>query len=285
MARRRRLCATVPRLDMDALQRNNVTVTGKGELAMVLVHGFGCDQHMWRLVAPAFEEEYQVVLLDLAGAGQSDLTAYDPARYNSLQAHADDVLEVLDALRLSNMVFVGHSVSAMIGVLAAIREPQRFAHLVLVAPSPRYVNDQGYVGGFEPADIEELLEAMDSNYLGWSCHMGSVIMDNADRPELAAELTNSFCRTDPAIARHFARITFLGDNRADLRHLRTPTLILQSARDLIAPLAVGAYLHQQVPGSNLLVINTSGHCLHLNAPKETVAAIGEYLSTAAVSQP
>ncbi|GAB2857339.1 alpha/beta hydrolase [Hymenobacter ruber] len=246
---------------------------------MVFVHGFGCDQHMWRLVAPAFEAHYQVVLLDLVGAGQSDLTAYDPIKYNSLDAHASDVLAVLHELNLYDVVFVGHSVSAMIGVLAAIREPQRFARLVLVGPSPCYINEGSYTGGFEPADIEELLEAMDTNYLGWSGTMGPLIMDNPTVPELAAELTNSFCRTDPTIARHFARVTFLGDNRADLPRVHTPSLILQSAHDVIAPLPVGTYLHSQLPDSTLVVLDTFGHCPHLSAPQATIAAIKEYLDS------
>ena len=252
---------------------------------MVFVHGFGCDQHMWRLVAPAFEARYRMVLLDLVGAGKSDLTAYDPALYGSLEAHVDDVLDVLHELNLFDIVFVGHSVSAMIGALAAIREPQRFARLVLVGPSPRYINEGSYTGGFEPADIEELLEAMDSNYLGWSGTMGPLIMDNPDRPELATELTNSFCRTDPTIARHFARVTFLGDNRADLPRVHTPSLILQSAHDLIAPPPVGTYLHAQLAGSTLVVLDTFGHCPHLSAPEVTIAAINEYLASAPAPLP
>jgi sigma-B regulation protein RsbQ len=262
---------------MDVLKRHRVSVSGTGSQALVFVHGFGCDQHMWRLVAPAFEADYRVVLLDLVGAGGSDLTAYDPARYSTLAAHAEDVREVLQVLDLHDVVFVGHSVSAMIGVLAAIQEPARFAHLVLVAPSPRYLNEGDYRGGFEPEDIEELLEAMDTNYLGWSAAFAPVVMANPDQPELAAGLANSFCRTDPAIARHFAGVTFWGDNRADLRHVRTPALILQSARDLLAPLAVGTYLHEQVASSQLVVLNTSGHCPHVSAPQATIAAIRTYL--------
>lgn len=244
---------------------------------MVFVHGFGCDQHMWRLVAPAFEAEYRVVLLDLVGAGNSDLTAYDLARYSTLAAHAEDVLEVLQALDAHEVVFVGHSVSAMIGVLAAALEPARFARLVLVGPSPRYLNDGDYPGGFELGDIKELLEAMDSNYLGWSAAFAPAVMANPDQPELAAELANSFCRTEPAIARHFARVTFLGDNRADLSNVRTPSLILQSAHDLIAPLAVGAYVHDHLTGSQLVVLNSTGHCPHVSAPQATVAAMRAYL--------
>ena len=265
---------------MDVLKRHRVRVSGTGSQALLFVHGFGCDQHMWHLVAPAFEAEYRVVLLDLVGAGGSDLTAYDPARYSTLAAHAEDVRAVLQALKVVDVVFVGHSVSAMIGVLAAIQEPARFAHLVLVAPSPRYLNEGDYTGGFEPEDITELLEAMDSNYLGWSAAFAPVVMANPDQPALAAGLANSFCRTDPAIARHFAEVTFRGDNRADLRHVRTPTLILQSARDLLAPRAVGTYLHEQLAGSQLVILNTDGHCPHVSAPQATITAMRAYLPAA-----
>jgi sigma-B regulation protein RsbQ len=264
---------------MDVLKRNNVTVSGAGQQAMVFVHGFGCDQRMWRLVAPAFEGRYRVVLLDLVGAGQSDLTAYDPARYSTLAAHAGDVLEVMHALDLHGAILVGHSVSAMIGALAAIREPARIARLVMVGPSPCYINHEGYTGGFEQADIDELLAAMDDNYLGWSGAITPVIMGHPEQPELTEELSNSFCRTDPTIARHFARVTFLSDNRADLRHLATQALILQCAHDVIAPPAVGAYLHRLLPGSQLVVLDTSGHCPHLSAPEATIAAINQFLSS------
>jgi sigma-B regulation protein RsbQ len=262
---------------MDILKRSNVTVSGAGQQAMVFVHGFGCSQGMWRLVAPAFEARYQVVLLDLIGAGQSDQSAYHPEQYSSLAAHANDVLAVVHELDLHEVILVGHSVGCMIGVLAAIKEPARFAELILVAPSPRYINDDNYVGGFEPADIEELLEAMDNNYLGWSGEITPVIMGNPTRPELTNELYNSFCSTAPTVARHFARVTFLSDNRADLPHLQTPTLILQCAQDIIAPLAVGNYMHQQIPDSTLVVLEVSGHCPHLSAPQLTTAAIEQYL--------
>ncbi|GGG57490.1 hydrolase [Hymenobacter glacieicola] len=248
---------------------------------MVFVHGFGCDQRMWRLVAPAYEARYQIVLLDLVGAGSSDLTAYEPGRYDSLRAHAEDVLAVLAALNLREVIFVGHSVSAMIGVLAAVQEPARIGRLVLVAPSPRFLNDTNYFGGFEPADIEELLQAMDDNYLGWSGAITPVIMGRPDRPELTAELNASFCRTDPTIARHFARVTFLSDNRADLALVPAPTLVLQCAHDALAPLAVGIYLHHQLPVNELVVLNTSGHCPHLSAPAATIRAIDHFLQGAA----
>src|SRR6202453_3082499 len=240
----------VGRVDVQVLTRNNVTLSGQADgQPIVFAHGYGCDQNMWRLVVPAFENEYRTVVFDFVGAGGSDLSAYDPQRYASLQGYAADVLDVIRALDLRDVIFVGHSVSAMIGVLAAQAEPDRFAALVLVAPSPRYLNDEGYVGGFAEADIDDLLASLDRNYLGWSSTMAPVIMGNADRPELGAELTASFCRTDPEIARRFARATFLSDNRADLARVKLPTLVLQCSDDLIAPACVGEYVHAEIPGS------------------------------------
>jgi sigma-B regulation protein RsbQ len=246
---------------------------------MLLAHGFGCDQNMWRFVAPAFEQSHRVVLFDHVGAGRSDATAFRRTKYASLDGYATDVLEILHALQLRDVIFVGHSVSAMIGVLAANREPDRFKALVLVGPSPRYIDDDGYVGGFSPQDIEELLDSLDSNYLGWSSAMAPVIMRNADRPELGEELTNSFCRTDPEIAAHFARVTFFSDNRQDLRSVRLPTLVLQCSDDVIAPKAVGAYVHGQIPGSQLIVMEATGHCPNLSAPDETVGAIRSFVDS------
>jgi len=244
---------------------------------MLFAHGFGCDQHMWRFVVPAFEDDYRVLLFDHIGAGQSDLAAYDPGRHNSLHGYADDVLAICRELDLADVVFVGHSVSAMIGVLAAIKEPGRFAKLVLIGPSPCYINDGDYVGGFSREDIEGLLDAMDSNYLGWSSVMAPTIMGNAERPELGAELTNSFCRTNPEIARQFARVTFLSDNRADLPKLAAPALILQCSADPIAPETVGRYMHHALADSRLFVMQATGHCPNLSAPAETVAAIKAFL--------
>jgi sigma-B regulation protein RsbQ len=262
---------------MHVLTRNNVTVSGRPDgRALMFAHGFGCDQHMWRGVAPAFEADHRVVLFDLVGAGRSDTSAYDRDRYGTLQGHAEDVLEICAALDLREAVFVGHSVSATIGVLAAAKEPDRFAKLVLVAPSPCFIDDEGYVGGFTREDIEGLLESLDSNYLGWSAAMAPVIA-GADHPEAAAELTNSFCRTDPEIARHFARVTFLSDNRADLARVRTPALVLQCSDDALAPEAVGRYVHEQLPGSRLVLMAATGHCPNLSAPAETVAAIEAFL--------
>ena len=263
---------------MAVLERNNVQVSGKPDgRPMVFAHGFGCDQNMWRFVAPAFADDHRIVLFDHVGAGGSDLSAYDPDKYASLGGYADDVLEICDELGLDDVVFVGHSVSAMIGVLAAVRRPEVFGALVLVGPSPRYINDEGYVGGFEEPDILELLQALDSNYLGWSSQMAPMIMGNADREELGAELTASFCRTDPEIARHFARVTFTSDNRADLPAVRTPTLVLQCSEDVIAPDSVGEYVHGQIAGSRLVHLRATGHCPNLSAPDETIAAIRAFL--------
>jgi sigma-B regulation protein RsbQ len=260
--------------------RHNTTIAGRAEgaPAMVLAHGFGCDQSMWRLVAPAFEDDYRVVLFDHIGAGGSDLTAYDPDRHASLEGYADDVVELLEELALGPVVFVGHSVSATIALLAAARRPELFDRLVLVGPSPRYIDDDGYRGGFTAEEIDELLGTMDANYLGWSAFIAPVIMGNADRPELGEELTNSFCRTDPAIAKRFARTTFLSDNRADLAAVRTPSLVVQCREDAIAPVEVGEYVHDRLADSKLVLIDAVGHCPNLSAPGELITAMREYLS-------
>ncbi|MEV4707100.1 alpha/beta hydrolase [Actinoplanes sp. NPDC049316] len=263
---------------MKTLQRHAINISGKPDgQPMLFAHGYGCDQNMWRFVAPEFTDTHRVVLFDHVGAGRSDLAAYADERYSSLDGYASDVLEIVHDLDLHDVVFVGHSVSAMIGVLAAIREPERFAKLVLVGPSPRYIDTEDYVGGFRASDIESMLESLDSNYLGWSSAMAPVIMGNPDRPELGRELTNSFCATDPEIARKFARVTFLSDNREDLAKLRTPALILQCADDVIAPAVVGDYVHAHLKGSTLVAMNATGHCPNLSAPAETVAAIKAYL--------
>lgn len=264
---------------VDVLRRGNVRLEGRQEgRAMMLAHGFGCDQTMWRYVVPAFEDRYRIVLFDHVGAGGSDLSAYDRQRHSSLDGYADDLLEICAALELRDAIFVGHSVSAMIGALAAIREPDRFAKLVLVGPSPCYVDDGDYVGGFSRADIDELFDALDSDYLGWSAAMAPTIMGNPDRPELGEELTESFCSTDPDISRQFARVTFLSDNRADLPLVSVPALVLQCSEDPIAPTVVGEYVHRQLPDSTFVQLAATGHCPNLSAPAETVAAIEGFLS-------
>jgi sigma-B regulation protein RsbQ len=262
---------------MSALKRNNVTVRGSGERSIVFAHGFGCDQNMWRLVAPAFEQQFRTVLFDHVGAGHSDLAAYDYAKYSDLSGYADDLVEIGRELGLSNAVLVGHSVSGMIGVLAANKAPGLFEKLILVGPSPRYIDDDGYVGGFEPQQIEELLEFLADNHLGWSATMAPAIMGNPDRPELGEELAASFCTTDPKIAAHFARVTFTSDNRDDLAACTIPCLILQCSDDIIAPLAVGDYLQERLAGSTLKVMKATGHCPNLSAPAEVIEAMRSFV--------
>ena len=265
---------------MDPIGRNNVRVSGlPNGRPLVFAHGFGCDQHMWRLVAPHFEDRFKVVLFDHVGAGESDISAYDVGRYSTLDGYAADVNEICQALDLDDVVFVGHSVSAMIGMLATLRDPGRYAQLVMVGPSPRYIDDDSYVGGFSREDIDGLLESLDSNYLGWSSAMAPVIMGNPDRPELGEELTASFCRTDPDIARRFAAVTFLSDNRADLARVDVPTLVLQCSQDAIAPVEVGQYVHDAIPGSTMVMLDAVGHCPNLSAPAETTSAIAAFVNS------
>jgi sigma-B regulation protein RsbQ len=244
---------------------------------MLFAHGFGCDQNMWRYVASRFEDEFRVVLFDHVGAGNSDLSAYDPQRYSSLSGYAEDVVAICTELELRDVIFVGHSVSAMIGVLAAAAAPELFAKLVLVGPSPCYLNDTDYVGGFSVEDINDMLDSLESNYLGWSSVMAPAIMGRPDRPELGDELTESFCRTDPSIARHFARVTFLSDNRDDLSAVATPTLVLQCANDVIAPVSVGEFVRDRMPNASMVLLNATGHCPNLSAPDETTAAMEQFV--------
>lgn len=264
---------------MNVLERNNVKVSGQGPQTLVFAHGFGCDQAMWRMVAPAFERDYQVVLFDYVGAGQSDLDAYDPERYASLAGYAQDVVEVCEALDLHKAILVGHSVSSMICLLAALEMPQRIDRLVMVCPSPRYLNDPpAYHGGFESADIEGLLDMIERNQSGWASYLAGVVMKSSDQPDLAAELEASFCAMDPPIARRFAAATFLADNRADLAHCHHPVLILQCAQDSVAPAEVGDYLHRHLVHSSLKTMQATGHCPHLSHPQETIELMRNYLT-------
>lgn len=258
---------------MSVIERNNVRLGGSGERAMVFAHGFGCDQNMWRFVEPAFRDRFRTVLFDHVGAGNSDLAAYDPAKYADLRGYAEDVVEIARALELKDAIFVGHSVSAMIGALASIRDPSLFSDLVMVGPSPRYIDDGDYVGGFAAGQIEELLASLADNHLGWSAAMAPAIMGNPDRPELGDELTNSFCRTDPEIARQFARATFTSDNRSDLQQVSARTLILQSRDDIIAAEAVGEYVNRAIAGSQLHYLEASGHCPNLSHPEAVIGAM------------
>lgn len=258
-------------------KRHHIVVAGTGTQPMLFAHGFGCDQNMWRFITPAFDSDYKVVTFDYVGSGRSDLAAYDANRYRSLEGYAEDVLEICHALDLREVIFVGHSVSAMVGVLAAIREPERFAKLILIGPSPRYINDTGYIGGFERADIEGLLEMMDRNFIGWARFLAPVVMKNPDHPELTLELEESFCSTDPQIARKFAEVTFFSDNRADLPRLTVPALVMQCSDDAIAPAQVGKYVHEHLSDSVLRNLEATGHCPHVSHPEETIAVIKEYL--------
>ncbi len=263
---------------MDVSTRHNVAISGNPDgQPMLFAHGFGCDQNMWRFVAPAFERDFRVILFDHVGAGAADPSAYDQDRHSSLDGYAEDVLAIIRELDLHDVIFVGHSVSSMIGVLAELQEPDRFARLVLVGPSPRYIDEPGYVGGFAEADISELLDSLASNYLGWSSAMAPVIMGNPDRPELGQELTASFCRSDPAIARRFAEVTFLSDSREELSRVSTPTLVLQCSNDVIAPVAVGEYVRDAIPASSYRVLQATGHCPNLSAPEETTEAISAFV--------
>jgi sigma-B regulation protein RsbQ len=270
---------------MSIIERNNVKVSGASGPPLMFAHGFGCDQTMWRLMTPAFAESHQIILFDHVGAGRSDLTDFSAAKYSTLQGYADDVVEIAEHLGLTGATFVGHSVSAMIGALAAIRSPGIFERLVMIGPSARYINDDDYFGGFTEAQISELLEFLDANHLGWSAAMAPIIMGNPERPELAEDLTNSFCRTDPEIAKHFARTTFTADNRRDLPKVSASTLVLQCSNDVIAPIAVGEYVHRHLPRSQFVQLKATGHCPNLSAPEETIFAIQEFLKSDRAFEP
>lgn len=264
---------------MDLQARHNVTIAGSGPATMVFAHGFGCDQNMWRLIAPHYAGRYRTLCYDLLGSGHSDLSAYDRERHGSLDGHADDLAAILREFAEGPAVFVGHSVSAMIGLLAGVKSPELFQAHAMIAPSPCYINDGDYVAGFTRADIDSLLETLEGNYLGWSSTMAPAIMGAPDQPALGEELTNSFCRTDPDIAAHFARVTFLSDNRAELPRLQAPVLIVQCSDDIIAPLAVGDYLHRSLPNSTLSIVDNVGHCPHLSSPDATMAAMDAFLAS------
>ncbi|MBU1441776.1 MAG: alpha/beta hydrolase [Gammaproteobacteria bacterium] len=264
---------------MPVERRNNVQTLGDGPATLVFSHGFGCDQNMWRFLAPQYATRFRTVTFDLVGAGGSDIKAYDPGKYGSLSGYADDLLEIVDEFATGPVVLVGHSVSAMVGLLAGIRAPNKLAAHVMIGPSPCYINDGDYVGGFTRQDIDSLLDTLESNYFGWASSMAPAIMGAPAQPELGEELANSFCRTDPDIAKHFARVTFLGDNRADLPKLAAPVLIVQSSDDLIAPLSVGEYMQRNLPNGTLRVVENVGHCPHLSAPCASADAMDEFLAT------
>lgn len=263
---------------LSAIKRNNVVVSGNGENVMMFAHGFGCDQNMWRYVYPAFQDNYKIVLFDHVGAGNSDLSAYSFKKYDKLEGYAEDIVEIARELNLKNAIFVGHSVSAVMGIIAADMAPDIFKSLILISPSPSYINQEDYVGGFTKSEIDELLESLNNNHLGWSMAMAPVIMGNPEREELGNELANSFCKTDPEIAKHFAKTTFLTDKRDILQHTKIPVLILQCSSDVIAPIEVGHFMHNQITDSQLVVMKATGHCPNLSAPEETISAISNFLN-------
>lgn len=264
-------------MKQDIVSRNNVTIKGNGRQTIVFAHGFGCDQNMWRFITPAFEDDYRIVLFDYVGCGKSDLSAYHVERYSKLEGYAQDLLEVCQALELEDVIFVGHSVSSMIGVLAAIEQPHIFSSMIFIGPSARYMNDVNYLGGFSQEDLEGLFDVMDSNYIGWADFLAPVVMKNEDRPELTEELEESFCSTDPVITRKFAEVTFFSDNREDLANLNLPCLVLQCSDDAIAPDEVGLYVHEQIKGSTFEKMKATGHCPHMSHPQETIELIQKFL--------
>ena len=261
----------------DVLKRNNVKVSGEGDQVMMFAHGFGCDQNVWRHLIQHYRDSFRIVTFDNVGAGNSDKGAYDSDKYSSLDGYADDILEILEALGADKVVFIGHSVSAMTGMKAAIKKPGYFSNLIFVAPSPCYMNDGSYRGGMDRADLEALLDMMDRNYLGWSSTLAPLIMGNEDRPELTDELRDNFCSTDPDIAKEFARVTFLSDCRASLRELKVKSLTLQCSDDMLAPLEVGYFIQEQTAGNTLTILSATGHCPHLSAPAETITAINTFI--------
>ena len=273
-------------MNQNILIRNNVNVAGRGTKAMLFAPGFGCDQNMWRLVAPFFEEHFRVILFDYVGSGKSDYNAYSPSKYRDLKGYAQDILDICAALELKDVIFVGHSVGAVIGMLASIQEPDRFEQLIMIGPSPCYLNDPpNYSGGFEREDLEALIDMMEMNYIGWANYLSQVIMKNPERPELSKELEESFCSTDPTVARQFAIATFFSDNREDVLKVTVPSLILQCSDDAIAPIEVGRYMHRTLSESTLYLMEATGHCPHVSHPEETVRLINKYLTTTFAGYP
>lgn len=266
-------------MNQNTIKRNNINISGKGKKAIIFAPGFGCDQTVWKDVSPAFEEEYQVILFDYVGIGSSDLSAFDPVKYSKLSGYVQDVLDVCAALDLKEAIFVGHSVSSMIGLLASISKPNYFSHLIMIGPSPCYLNDPpGYYGGFEKEDLVNLIDMMEKNYIGWANSFSITLLNNIERAEVAKNLENRFCSTDPLIATTFAKACFFTDNRRDIVKVKVPSLILQCTDDIIAPKVVGEYLKMNMPNSRITYMNAIGHCPHMSDPEETIQSIKNYLT-------
>ncbi len=261
------------------LSRNNVKVTGSGKQTMIFAPGFGCDQTVWNSVSQSFEEDYQVVLFDYVGLGKSDLTFYDPAKYSKLSGYVEDVLDVCSALDVNNAILVGHSVGAMIGMLASLRKPEHFSHLVMIGPSACYLNDPpSYIGGFEKEDLLGLLDLMAKNYIGWANIFAATALNNPDCPDIEKDIEDRFCSTDPVIARHFAEACFFTDNRPNLSNVTMPALILQCANDIIAPVSAGEYMKECLPNSTIKYMDAIGHFPHMSHADETILLIRGYLA-------
>ena len=260
------------------VKRNNVQITGAGENQIIFGHGFGCDQLVWKEVVKEFNDDYRIITFDYVGSGQSDKGAYSKDRYSTLDGYKQDLIDVCDSLGEGTSIFVGHSVSSMIGMLASIERPELFSKLIMIAPSPYYLNESGYQGGFDKTDIEELLELMEVNYKQWAKYLAPLIMLNENLPELAEDFEELLCSNDPQIAREFAEVTFTTDVRAELKRLLVPTLIMQPQYDAIVPNEVGHYVHKQIPQSQLVVMEAIGHNPHISHAVETSAVIKEYLT-------
>jgi sigma-B regulation protein RsbQ len=259
------------------IKRNNIHLSGTGGKVLFFLHGFGCSQLMWRYIVPSFEKEYTIILIDLVGCGASDETAYDFNKYNTLDGYANDILEICNDLSLKEVILIGHSVSAMIATLAVNKQPAVFNKLIMLCPSPRYINDENYEGGFQQTDIDEMVKLLNQYYLGWAANIAPVIVGNNSQPNVTKELSDSFCNNNPEIASHFAKVAFMGDNRNDIKNIKTETLIIQSANDHIAPLQVGNYLHQNIPFSKFVVIDTVGHTPHLCNPNLVIESIRNFI--------
>ena len=265
----------------DVLVRNDVRVLGPVDApVMLMVHGFGCDQSMFRRLVPHLDDTFRVVLFDHVGSGGSDIDAYDPGQYDTLDRYVLDLIEVCDALALEDVTVVAHSIGAMMAIDAAVRRPGLFARMVLLAPSPSYLDDAatGYVGGMSRRDVDELLDSLDDNHLAWASAMAPVVMGGDNPAELTGELEDTFCRVDPRVMRTFARVTFLSDVRDLLPSVAVPSLIVQCSRDALAPLAVGSYLHAHLAHSELVVLEATGHVPQASAPDETARAILSYVA-------
>ncbi|ARD48227.1 alpha/beta hydrolase [Sporosarcina sp. P37] len=264
-------------MTLDIIKRNAVRITGTGQETIVFAHGFGCDQTVWNRLIPAFEKQYRVITFDYVGSGQSDKSAYTAERYETLSGYAQDVIEICDALNLKDILYVGHSVSGMIGVLASIERPDLMSKLIMIGPSPHYLNEPDYYGGFEREDIDELLDMMEMNYKEFTKYLAPIAMKNEDRPHLSAEFESMLYTNNPGIARRFAEATFMSDVREELSKVTVRTLILQPTEDSIVPLEVGEYIQQRIPNSELVVMQAKGHNPHISHPEETIRDIKRFI--------